>query len=380
MIKIGITGQIGFIGTHIFNAIGLYANSFERIQFSDGYFADKIKLQKFASMCDVIVHLAAMNRHSNTQIIYETNIRLVKQLIEACEETQSTPHILFASSTQEDLNNDYGKSKKEGRVLLEKWANKNSARFTALIIPNVYGPFGHPFYNSAIATFCHQLTHDEKPVIDIDGELNLIYVSELANNIIEIIRNTAKRSGTSKLIQKVIIKHTERIRVSEVLQLLEYYKTSYFDNKEIPKLDTPLQRNLFNTFVCYIDHAIYFPCKLNVNRDSRGLFSELIKFNNGGQISFSTTFPGITRGNHYHTRKTERFAVIKGKARIDIRRIGFDKVLSFQLDGDNQPSFVDIPIWHTHNITNIGKHEVYTIFWTNEHFNPDDADTFFVKV
>jgi UDP-2-acetamido-2,6-beta-L-arabino-hexul-4-ose reductase len=122
-----------------------------------------------------------------------------------------------------------------------------------------------------------------------------------------------------------------------------------------------------------------FPFPLKLNTDERGSFVETIKLNSGGQVSFSTTAPGITRGNHFHTRKAERFAVIKGKAKIELRRIGTDKVLSFEMDG-SQPSFVDMPVWYTHNITNIGKEELYTIFWINEHFNPDDADTYFEKV
>jgi UDP-2-acetamido-2,6-beta-L-arabino-hexul-4-ose reductase len=116
-----------------------------------------------------------------------------------------------------------------------------------------------------------------------------------------------------------------------------------------------------------------------MNTDDRGTFVETIKSNLGGQVSFSTTKPGITRGNHFHTRKIERFAVIKGKARIQLRRIGTDNILNFDLDG-NHPSYVDMPIWYTHNITNVGNDELYTIFWINEFFDPDDSDTFFEKV
>jgi len=136
---------------------------------------------------------------------------------------------------------------------------------------------------------------------------------------------------------------------------------------------------LLNTFLCYIDHKDFFPFQLTRHADNRGSFVELIKLNSGGQVSFSTTKPGITRGNHFHTRKAERFAVIKGKARINLRKIGTDEVLSFDLDGV-KPSFVDMPIWYTHNITNIGDEELITIFWISEHYNPEDGDTFFEKV
>jgi len=116
-----------------------------------------------------------------------------------------------------------------------------------------------------------------------------------------------------------------------------------------------------------------------LNTDERGSFVETVKLHSGGQVSFSTTIPGITRGNHFHTRKAERFAVIKGKARIELRHIGTDQVLSFEFDG-KQPSFVDMPVWYTHNITNIGDEELFTIFWISEHFDATDPDTYFEKV
>jgi len=379
MLKIGITGQPGFVGTHLHNTLGLHPDKFIRIPFEDNYFSDELKLQKFVQSCDVIVHLAAMNRHNDPAIIYETNISLVKQLINACEITNSTPHILFSSSTQEERDNLYGKSKKEGRKLLEQWADKNNAQFTGLIIPNVFGPFGNPYYNSVVATFCHQLTHNEQPKIEVDGEIKLIYVGELVGQIIEIIKAVNTEHPDDVVIQEIKLQHTSEIKVSRLLQLLESYKTDYFGKGEIPSLDTPFHRNLFNTFLCYIDHALFFPFHLKLNTDERGTFVETVKLNSGGQVSFSTTVPGITRGNHFHTRKAERFAVIKGLARIELRRIGTDKVLSFELN-EKKPSFVDMPVWYTHNITNIGDEELYTIFWINEHYDANDPDTFFEKV
>ncbi len=377
MLKIGITGQTGFVGTHLYNTLGLFPDKYQRVPFKDEFFQDD-RLSQFVRECDVIVHLAALNRHNDPQVIYDTNIRLVQQVISACEKTNSTPHILFSSSTQEEKDNLYGKSKKEGRKLFEQWADKNNGQFSGLVIPNVYGPFGNPYYNSVIATFCHQLTHNEQPKIQVDGDLKLIYVGELVNHFIEIIEKVAEKVDYT-IIQEVLVQPTAEAKVSTILQLLEGYKEKYLNKGEIPSLDSPFKKNLFNTFVGYIDHSTFFPFSLKLNTDNRGSFVETIKLNSGGQVSFSTTVPGITRGNHFHTRKAERFAVIKGKARIELRRIGTDKVLTFDLDG-NQPSFVDMPVWYTHNITNIGNEDLYTIFWINEHFNADDPDTFFEKV
>ena len=376
MIKVGITGQSGFMGTLLYNTLGLYPNQLERVPFVDDYFKDNLKLESFVKSCDAIVHLAAMNRHNDANIIYETNISLVKQLIDACERTGSRPHILFSSSTQEERDNLYGKSKKEGRELLENWAKKNDAKFTGFIIPNVFGPFGNPYYNSVVATFCHQLTHNEEPKIDVDGEIKLIYVGELVQIVIDEI---SKTSRVKAIIGKVSVDHTSVIKVSSLLEKLSAYKNDYLQKGIIPCLDNTFEKNLFNTFLCYIDHSTFFPFLLKINTDERGSFVETIKLYSGGQISFSTTKPGVTRGNHFHTRKAERFAVIKGKARIEFRRIGTEKIFSFEMDGNN-PSFVDMPIWHTHNITNIGNEDLYTIFWINEHYNAEDADTYYEKV
>lgn len=388
MIKIGITGQAGFVGTHLYNTLGLSPDKFTRIPFADAYFSEPAKLEEFVRQCDVIVHLAAMNRHNDPQVIYSTNIGLVRQLIVACEKTGSTPHILFSSSTQEERDNLYGKSKREGRELLEQWADKNKGQFSGLIIPNVFGPFGNPYYNSVVATFCHQLTHHETPKIDVDGEMKLIYVGELVKIIMDriLVHSVAQGiprwntvSDTVKHCETILIPPASEIRVSSLLRKLQDFKTKYFEKGILPSLDDPFDRNLFNTFLCYIDHASFFPFRLKLNIDERGSFVETVKLNSGGQVSFSTTVPEITRGNHFHTRKAERFAVIKGKARIELRRIGTDKVISFELSG-SQPSFVDMPIWYTHNITNIGEDELYTIFWINEHFNSGDPDTYFEKV
>ena len=157
------------------------------------------------------------------------------------------------------------------------------------------------------------------------------------------------------------------------------YKEIYQDKGEIPELNNIFELNLFNTFRCYMDTPNHFPVKLNKHTDLRGSFVEIIRLGIGGQVSFSTTKPGIIRGNHFHTRKIERFAVIKGKALIQLRKIGSDEVSDFYLNGD-EPAYVDMPIWYTHNIKNIGEDTLYTNFWINEPYNPEDADTYLEDV
>jgi UDP-2-acetamido-2,6-beta-L-arabino-hexul-4-ose reductase len=370
--RIGITGQIGFVGTHLFNFLGLYKEEFELVPFKDEFFSDYNVFKDWVKQCDVIVHLAAMNRHNDPEVLYKTNIELVEKLIKAMEETGNAPHVLFSSSSQEERDNPYGKSKRHGRELLISWAKKNNAKFTGMVIPNVFGPFGNPFYNSVVATFCHLLVNGDEPKIETDANLQLIYVNELTSEICKIIRNEITENEYK-------IKYTGERKVSEILETLKLYKQLYLEKGIIPNLPDRFSVNLFNTFRNYCNIKEQFPVKLIKNSDARGAFIEVAKLGVGGQVSYSTTVPGITRGNHFHTRKIERFIVIKGKAVIKLRRIGTDEVLEYQLNGD-EPSYVDMPVWYTHNITNVGDEELITIFWINEIFDPNNQDTYFEAV
>ncbi|MCK5136249.1 MAG: NAD-dependent epimerase/dehydratase family protein [Bacteroidales bacterium] len=372
MIKVGITGQAGFVGTHLFNFLSLDSVQFKLIPFEDVFFEDPEVLKDWVSKCDAIVHLAALNRHNDPDVIFQTNLELVKQLVTALEETQSTPHLLFSSSTQEEYDNSYGRSKKEGRELLINWADRSGALFTGLVIPNVFGPFGNPYYNSVVATFSHQITHGEQTRLDVDNLMKLVYVGELVEAIRDCIAN-----GIND--HKFSIPHTSELKVTELLNLLENYQVNYAENGMIPSLNNVFERNLFNTFRSYMDIPKHYPVYLREHRDDRGSFVETMHLGQGGQVSFSTTKPGITRGNHYHTRKIERFVVIQGKALIQIRRIGTEEVIEYKLDGKN-PSYVDMPVWYTHNITNIGGNDLFTLFWINEFYDPEDPDTFYEVV
>lgn len=370
--KVGITGQAGFVGTHLYNTLKLHPETFECVPFEDAYFSDSAALLGFVKSCDAIVHLAAVNRCESQEALYRTNLDLVAKLIAAMEEAGVKPHVLMSSSTQEDRDNPYGRSKKEGRQMLESWAARAGAAFTGLVIPNVFGPFGRPHYNSFVATFAHQLNHGETPTIQVDSDVRLIYVGSLCRQIIEAMRHPEG-------IRRHDLPWDFERKVSDILRLFEHYRESYGGRGEIPDLRDRDDVNLFNTFRSYMDLKKHFPVQLKQNTDTRGTFIETIRLASGGQVSFSTTVPGITRGNHFHTRKIERFTVIKGKARIQLRRIGTDEVLDFDLDGEH-PAYVDMPVWYTHNITNIGDDTLYTQFWISEWYNPADPDTYFEPV
>ncbi|WP_374960211.1 NAD-dependent epimerase/dehydratase family protein [Gilvibacter sp.] len=372
MIKVGITGQEGFMGQHLFNFLGTKTETVQRVAYDRSVFDDQELLKQWVSQCDVIVHIAAMNRHEDQQVIYDTNVRLVNKLISACEEAAVTPKIIFSSSTQEECDNLYGKSKRDGRKDLEDWAAKNKATVASLVIPNVFGPFGVPFYNSFIATFCHQLNHGQQPSIHQDAEVSLIYINELLEAFYLNIINEREGAYLDRVAP------TSKHKVSEILEKLEKFKETYVDKGAVPDINDSFSLNLFNTFTSFIPKD-YFPRKFTKHTDDRGAFVEIMRAATAGQSSYSTTVPGITRGNHYHTRKVERFAVISGKASIKLRKVNTDKVYEYILDGDT-PAYVDMPIWYTHNITNIGDTELITLFWINEPYDPADPDTYFETV
>jgi UDP-2-acetamido-2,6-beta-L-arabino-hexul-4-ose reductase len=371
MIKVGVTGSNGFLGWHLCRTLELDINKFELIEFKRDWFNVNFDLDSFVSKCDIVVHLAGLNRHSDEISIYNTNVGLAERLIESFKRTNFKGQVVFSSSIQEDRNNIFGNSKKAARELFAKWADQFNGNFHGVIIPNVFGAFGIPFYNSVISTFCHQLVNGKTPSIEIDASLNLIYINDLVKKIIDLFDN--------KTNNYYRIEHTDTYKVSEILELLIIFKNKYFENGQIPIFNNQFELNLFNSFRSYFNMSNHFPIKYKNNIDERGNFVEIIRLETGGQVSFSTTKKEITRGNHFHTRKIERFSVIKGNALIQLRKIGSNEVFNYYLSGD-EPAYVDMPIWFTHNIKNIGEEELYTMFWINEFYDANDPDTYFENV
>lgn len=367
MIKVGITGSNGFIGWHLCRSLELDNNKYELIEFKRNWFNDIINLDTFVSQCDIIIHLAGLNRHSEESEIFITNVGLAEILVQSFKRTGFKGQLIFSSSIQEKKNSTFGNSKKVARELFSNWANESGANFKGIIIPNVFGAFGVPFYNSVISTFCHQLVNNQTPKIDTDKTLNLIYINDLVKHIIELFE--------SKSDNIFFINHTFNCKVSDILEILIKFKFNYFENGQIPDFKNQFEVDLFNTFRSYFNLNKHFPIKYKDNIDKRGNFVEIIKFGRGGQVSFSTTKKGVTRGNHFHTRKIERFSVIKGNALIKLRKIGTKEVFNFYLSGD-EPAYVDMPIWYIHNIINIGSEDLYTIFWINELYDKTDTDTY----
>ena len=369
--RIGITGQNGFIGYHLTQTIKYKNSDYTIVPFQKSFFEKEDLLKDFISSCDVVVHLAGVNRAETGIEVYDGNMKLTNILNKALLGAKFQGKLLFASSYQENENSVYGQAKKSSRIVLEDTMNDLGGSYTGLIIPNVFGPFCKPYYNSFVATFCSKIINDEAPEVIQDANIPLLYVGNLINQIVEAI---IKPKESILNIQPDI-----EVKVTEVLNLLNSFKDSYIDKNTIPSLKSTFELEMFNTFRSYLDIENIYPSFLEKHSDQRGFFSEIIRTDIGGQFSYSSTLPGITRGNHFHTRKIERFIVIGGKAKISLRKIGSTEVHDYLLDGEN-PSYVDMPIWYTHNITNIGSSPLITAFWINEPYNSEDADTYFENV
>lgn len=360
--KIGVTGVDGLIGWHIRCRLHTLGDMKPVPADREG-FSDAQALNAFVAQCDAIVHLAGMNRGEDREI-EQVNPGLAETLVAAMERTRRTPHVVFSSSTHVDRDTAYGRSKRAAANVFERWARRSGAQFTNLILPHVFGERGRPFYNSVVSTFCYQLATGGTPRIDQDGQLELLHAQEVAELALAAIREG--RTGELR-------PSGQRITVSEMLAQVTSLAERY-QGGVIPALHDPFKLRLFNVYRSYL-FPDFYPHALTLHTDNRGSLFEAVKSDHGGQAFLSTTKPGITRGEHFHFNKVERFLVVQGEAVIRLRRLFDDRIVEFRVWGE-EPVFIDMPTLHTHNITNVGDTDLLTLFWSHEIFDPNNPDTF----
>jgi UDP-2-acetamido-2,6-beta-L-arabino-hexul-4-ose reductase len=358
---VGVTGSRGMLGWHVCGFLRTLPDVQVRLADRDS-FSSAGSLADFVRGCDVVVHLAGMNRGDVTEVA-QTNVRITQELVAALKLVDSRAHVLFSSSTHIDRDSEYGASKRECASLLTAWASEAGGKFTNLVLPNIFGERGKPFYNSVVSTFCHQVALGETPVIQQDAELEQIHAQSVARLIWDCVVDS--RVGELRVPGR-------KITVSNLLSKIQGFWALYSGNI-FPDVRDDFDRDLFNTFRSYL-YPVRYPVALTLHEDPRGHLFEAVKTHNGGQTFMSTTRSGITRGNHFHTRKIERFLVVSGQAEIRLRRVFDSEVQVFTVSGD-KPSYVDMPTLHTHNITNVGSSDLITLFWTHEFYDPANPDT-----
>lgn len=359
MSDIVVTGGNGFLGWHT-RVAGIETGlSSKVLPVGEAYDAEKAKIA--VSGASRVLHLAGVNRGSDKDI-REGNRRFAQQLAAAVLEAEERPQfITYANSTQSTNGSVYGDAKAEASDILRAAADKIGATYQDVRLPNLFGEHGRPFYNAVTATFSHLLARGDRPSIENDKELTLLHAQDAA----DILLGNAIPSELSEL------EVTES--VSGLLDRLTLMASTYARG-EIPDVASKFNRDLFNTYRSYT-FPEQAPVRLTRREDARGSFFEVVRSHGGsGQASFSTTRPGISRGDHFHRRKIERFTVLSGSATISMRRLLTGDTIEFKVTGD-APVAVDMPTMWSHKITNSGEDLLYTSFWSNDIFDPDAPDT-----
>jgi UDP-2-acetamido-2,6-beta-L-arabino-hexul-4-ose reductase len=367
--RVGITGANGFIGWHMRCYLATRKDVDDVRLAGREVFAEAGELKRFVTGLDLIVHLAGVNRAEPDELV-QGNAKPAINLVAALKETASTPFLAYTSSTQAVTGKSpYAEGKAAAGHIFKKWAVECGALFVNLIVPHVFGEYARPYYNSAVATFSHQIVNGEKTTIHNDGQLELVHAQDLARQIISFYEEGV--TGDRRI-------EGRPTGVVEAASLLQQLHKTYAEQGQFPDLTSHFSRCMFNTLRGAIEHS-----KRNrvvtKHEDDRGWLVETVKANSGGQCFVSTTKQGVTRGNHFHLRKVERFMVLQGCAQIKLRKLFTDEVITYELDGDT-PSYVDIPTMHTHSITNVGDNELITLFWTDEFFDQENPDTTFEEV
>jgi UDP-2-acetamido-2,6-beta-L-arabino-hexul-4-ose reductase len=368
--KILVTGAKGFIGKNLIAELKnrMYTDIFEYDMDTNPSLLDE-----YCKEADFVFHLAGVNRPKEQSEYMEGNFGFTSTLLDTLSEYKNSCPIMISSSIQAELDNPYGKSKKAGEDLLFRYRKETGAKVLVYRFPNVFGKWCRPNYNSAVATFCHNIAHDLPITVnDPSVEMNLVYIDDVINELINALSGEGNAVGD---YCKVPIVHT--ITLGEIVDLIYLFKKSRED-RSVPNMLDAFTKKLYSTYLSYLPQD-KFSYELKMNVDNRGSFTEFIKTPERGQVSVNISKPGITKGNHWHHTKNEKFLVVSGTGVIRFRKIDSDEVIEYFVSGDKL-EVVDIPTGYTHNIENLGDSDMITIMWANESFDPERPDTYILEV
>ena len=371
--KILITGAKGFIGK---NLVAELRNQAYNDLLEYDLDSDSKLLDDYTQKCQFVFHLAGVNRPENPEEFMNGNFGFTSQLLDSLKKHNNKAPILITSSTQAALENPYGQSKKAGEELIFQYGYDNNVPVYVYRLPNVFGKWCRPNYNSAVATFCNNIAN-ELPIQINDPEvmMNLVYIDDAISSFINKIKDNESFDKSSNKYEQVIPVHT--IKLGEIVSLLHQFKESRI-NLQIPDMGNAFVKKLYATYLSYLPaNNFSYPLKMNI--DARGSFTEFIKSQDRGQVSINISKPHITKGNHWHHTKNEKFLVVSGQGVIRFRRIDTDEILEYFVSGDKL-EVLDIPVGYTHNIENLGDTDMVTVMWVNEIFDKDKPDTFFLAI
>lgn len=368
--KILITGAAGFIGRNLVSEL-------RNQNYNELYLYDKETdpqlLDAYCSEADFIFHLAGVNRPIEPSEFMSGNLGFTSLLLEKLKKYCNTCPLLMTSSIQAVLENPYGQSKKAGEDLLFAYGQATGAKVLIYRLPNVFGKWCRPNYNSAVATFCHNIAHDLAITVNDPATLmNLVYIDDVIQEFIRALNGSGYATGEIFTVPMV-----HRIPLGEIVRLLRSFKDSRQD-LSIPDMAQDFTKKLYATYLSYLPpNQFAYPLKMNI--DNRGSFTEFIRTSERGQVSVNISKTGITKGNHWHHTKNEKFLVVSGTGVIRFRRVDSNEISEYYVSGEKL-EVVDIPPGYTHNIENLGDSDMVTIMWANEPFDPDKPDTYFLEV
>ena len=362
MTKILVTGADGFIGKNL--CIRAAERDYSVVQFDRSHSSSE--LSAMLNGVDAVIHLAGVNRPLSDDEFITGNADLTINLCNAIAVQPHKPMLVFASSMQATQPNAYGKSKLIAENAVRILANQHGVKVHIYRLPNVFGKWCKPNYNSVVATFCHNITQDLPIQInDASKVLDLVYVDDVVNGFLKIITEDDKRVD-----QTITPQYSATL--GELAALIKNFKESR-NTGIVEPVGTGFTRALYSTYISYLAPQ-QFVYPLTKHADPRGEFVEMLKTQNSGQFSYFTAFPGVTRGGHYHHTKTEKFLVIRGSAKFGFRHIVTDEQYEINTNGGEPQVVETVPGW-THDITNVGNDEMIVMLWANEIFNREIPDT-----
>ena len=367
-----VTGAAGFVGRNLVTAL----RRTDGLQVLTHGSADSLEsLDEKIAAADVIYHLAGANRPTDEGDFQRVNTDLTQHIASVLKGHSKPVTVVYASSIQAERDNVYGASKKGGEDALIELDSQSNHKIVIYRLPGVFGKWSRPNYNTVVATFCHNIARD-KPISisNPDHELHLVYVDEVIRCFLRHLDGSIAGSDTEPF---AAVDETHRIKLGELADTIREFRDSRKSLKT-PRVGEPLTKYLYSTYLSFLPEDD-FSYDVDLKTDDRGWLFELAKSKSFGQIFVSTTKPGITRGNHYHDTKVEKFCLVRGRGVIRFRDIESTEVIEYQVD-DQAIKIVDIPPGFTHSIENIGNDDMIVLFWANEVFSPDRPDTYWVPV
>lgn len=365
--KVLITGGLGFVGQNL--EVRLKEEGIQTLLFDKDNTQEE--LVAMLGEADFIVHLAGVNRPLNKEEFYQGNANLTYQLTELIKVTGRNIPLIFSSSIQAVLNNDYGKSKKQAEDYLVNYKENTNNNVYIFRLQNLFGKWCRPNYNSVVATFCYNISHAlEITINDPNYEIELVYIDDVVNAFIDVIKN-----GSNNIFNSVAPSY--KVKLGYIADLLYSFKKSR-ESLYLPDVGDPFTEKLYATYLTYLEES-EFAYKVKSHVDDRGSFTELFKTLGNGQFSVNFAKPGVIKGNHYHHKKNEKFIVLSGEGVIKFRHIRNDKVINIPVSGKDL-MIVDIIPGYTHSIQNTGTDDLVFFIWASEVFDPSKPDTTYVNV